>query len=109
MRSKNKQPQIPLPKSWATYVNSGILHLIALAQYALTCCRNRAADSSNQRVRRSFSVFPGRAEIHRFRVCATLWHIWLGLSNECLVPCHRNSWPQHSRRRKIDSLGPESL
>ncbi len=48
---KNKQPEIPLPKSWGTHVKSAILHVIALGQYALTYSRSWAADSSNQRVR----------------------------------------------------------
>ena len=51
MPSKNKQPQIPLPKSWDTHVKSAILHVIALAQHALTYSRSWAADGSNQRVR----------------------------------------------------------
>ena len=51
MPSKNKQPQIPLPKSWGTHVKSAILHVVALAQYALTYSHSWAADSSNQRVR----------------------------------------------------------
>jgi len=51
MPSKKKQPQIPLPKSWDKYVKSGILHVFALAQYALIYSRSWAADSSNQRVR----------------------------------------------------------
>ena len=51
MTSKNKPPQIPLPKSWGTHVKSGILHVIALAQYAMTYSRSWAADSTNQRVR----------------------------------------------------------
>ncbi len=51
MPSKTKQPQIPLPKSWGTHVKSAMIHVIALAQYALTYCRSWAADSSNGRVR----------------------------------------------------------
>ncbi len=51
MPSKNKQPQIPLPKSWGTHVKSAILHVIALGQYALAYSRSWAADSSNERVR----------------------------------------------------------
>src|SRR5512143_3976308 len=51
MAGKNQQPQIPLPKSWGTHVKSAILHIIALAQYALTYSRSWAADSSNQRLR----------------------------------------------------------
>ncbi len=51
MASKSKPPEIPLPKSWDTHVKSAILHIIALAQYALTYSRSWAADSTNQRVR----------------------------------------------------------
>ena len=51
MPSKSKQPQIPLPKGWGVSVKSAILHVVALAQYALTYSRSWAADSSNQRVR----------------------------------------------------------
>jgi len=51
MPSKNKQPQIPLPKSWGTHVKTAILHVVALAQYTLTYSRSWAADSTNQRVR----------------------------------------------------------
>ena len=51
MPSKSKQPQIPLPKSWGTHVKTAILHVVALAQYALTYSRSWAVDSTNQRVR----------------------------------------------------------
>ena len=51
MASKSIAPEIPLPKSWGTHVKSAILHIIALAQYALTYSRSWAADSTNQRVR----------------------------------------------------------
>jgi hypothetical protein len=51
MASKSKAPEIPLPKSWGKHVKSAILHIIALAQYALTYSRSWAADSTNQRVR----------------------------------------------------------
>ena len=44
MPGKGKQPQIPLPKSWGTHVKSAVLHVIALAQYALTYSRSWAAD-----------------------------------------------------------------
>ena len=40
MAAKSKQPKIPLPKSWNTHVTSGILHIMALAQYALTYSRS---------------------------------------------------------------------
>jgi putative transposase len=43
--------QIPLPKAWSTQFKSTVLHVIALAQYALIYSRSWAADGSNQRVR----------------------------------------------------------
>ncbi|MCH8044552.1 MAG: hypothetical protein IID44_12630 [Planctomycetes bacterium] len=49
MPGKKKQPQTPLPKSWDKYVKSAILHVFALARYALIYSRSWAADSSNQR------------------------------------------------------------
>ena len=51
MASKSEAPEIPLPKSWGKHVKSAILHIIALAQYALTYSRSWAADSTNQRIR----------------------------------------------------------
>ena len=48
MPSKKKQPQIPLPKSWDKYVKSGILHVFALAQYALIYSRSWAADRKSR-------------------------------------------------------------
>ncbi len=51
MPNKSKPREIPLPKSWGIDVKSAVLHIIALAQYALTCSRSWAADSTNQRVR----------------------------------------------------------
>ena len=60
MPSKNKQPQIPLPRSWDTHVKTAILHVVALARYALTYSRSWAADSTNQRIRL-------KAENDRFR------------------------------------------
>ena len=43
--------QIPLPKAWSTQIKSAVVHVIALAQYALIYSRSWAADGSNQRVR----------------------------------------------------------
>ena len=51
MPAKAATPEIPLPRDWSCHVKSAVLHIIALAQYALTYSRSWAADSSNQRVR----------------------------------------------------------
>ncbi len=42
MGSKSKSPEISLPKSWGTHVKSAILHIVALAQYALTYSRHQS-------------------------------------------------------------------
>jgi hypothetical protein len=44
-------PKIPLPRGWPTSVKSATLHVIALAQFAMTYARGWAADSVNTRVR----------------------------------------------------------
>ena len=51
MANKSKAPEIPLPKAWGKRVRSAVLHVVALAQYALVYTRSWAADSTNQRVR----------------------------------------------------------
>ena len=51
MPRKKNPPHIPLPKGWNKFVKSGMIHVFALAQYALIYSRSWAADSSNQRVR----------------------------------------------------------
>ena len=43
--------EIPLPKSWTRHVRSAMLHVIALAQYAVVYTRSWAASSPNARVR----------------------------------------------------------
>ena len=48
---QEQAPGNPTPQGMGASVKSTILHIIALAQYALTYSRSWAADSSNQRVR----------------------------------------------------------
>ena len=38
-----KAPSIPLPTDWPKHVKTGVLHVIALAQVALTAARARSA------------------------------------------------------------------
>jgi hypothetical protein len=45
-------PKIPLPKGWPASVQSGVLHVVALAQFAMTYARGWAVESVNTRVRR---------------------------------------------------------
>lgn len=47
----NPSPKIPLLKGWPVSVKSGVLHVMALAQFAMTYARGWAADSVNTRVR----------------------------------------------------------
>jgi transposase InsO family protein len=42
---------LPIPAHWTRSIQSALLHVIALAQYALVYSNGWAADSSNQRVR----------------------------------------------------------
>ncbi len=46
-----KPPRIPLPKSWTKHVRVGMLHVVALAQYATAYTRGWAENSLNVRVR----------------------------------------------------------
>ncbi len=45
-----KPPRIPLPKGWPAHVQSGILHIISLAHFAITRARGWAAKSVRARV-----------------------------------------------------------
>ena len=47
---------LPLPKQWSRQVQSVVLHVISLAQYALTEARGWAADSVNPRLRLSSEI-----------------------------------------------------
>src|SRR5437868_5525308 len=56
MPSSSTQPHLPLPRQWPRSIQSALLHVIALAQYALVYTRGWAADSTNQRVRLAASA-----------------------------------------------------
>jgi hypothetical protein len=71
MPGKSKQPQIPLPKSWATHVTSAVLHVVALARYALTYSRSWAADSTN-RCNQKVNIRVGEEESPRVYGCEAL-------------------------------------
>ena len=49
--SDQSLPDIPLPSGWTKNVKSGVLHVISLAHYAITCARGWAANSISARVR----------------------------------------------------------
>jgi len=51
--SDQSPPDLPLPSGWAKNVKSAVLHVISLAQYALTYTRGWAADALNPRARQA--------------------------------------------------------
>lgn len=67
MCSKSKPPEIPLPKGWGADVKSATIHIIALAQYALTYSRSWAADNSHQRIRLKAECDPLQQEVTLLR------------------------------------------
>jgi hypothetical protein len=48
--SDQSPPDLPLPSGWAKNVKSAVLHVISVAQFALTYTRGWAANSINARV-----------------------------------------------------------
>ena len=63
MSRKTTPPTIPLPKNWTRHVKSAMLHVIALAQYAITYTRGWAADSINTRLRQAAEIDQLRQEV----------------------------------------------
>ena len=52
----SRQPMAHLPKKWSNHVQSAVLHVISLAQYALVEVRGWAASSFNPRLRLAAEV-----------------------------------------------------
>ena len=75
MPSKNQQPQIPLPKRWGTHVKTAILHVVALAQYALTYSRSWAADSLTWEGHLDSSGGRAASSLH---ACCLIWALTVG-------------------------------
>jgi len=63
MSRKTTPPTIPLPKNWTGHVKSAMLHVIALAQYAITYSRSWEADSIHTRVRQAAEIDQLRQEV----------------------------------------------
>jgi len=63
MSRKTSSPSIPLPKNWSGHVKSAMLHVMALAQCAITYTRGWAADSVNTRVRQAAEIDQLRQEV----------------------------------------------
>ena len=58
-----KAPSIPLPTDWSKHVKTGILHVIALAQVALTAARARSATKRDTIVRLRVELDKAQREI----------------------------------------------
>ena len=58
-----KAPSIPLPTDWPKHVKTGILHVIALAQVALTAASARSATKRNIIVRLRAELAEAQSEI----------------------------------------------
>ena len=56
MRGSSFRPRLPLPKHWQRSVQAAMVHVIALAHYAMIYTRSWAADSRNARVRLQANV-----------------------------------------------------
>ena len=54
--SDQSPPDLPLPTGWPKNVKSAVLHVISLAQYALTYTRGWAADALNPRARQAAAI-----------------------------------------------------
>jgi hypothetical protein len=51
MPKSSPRPRLAVPKEWTHSIQSALIQVISLAQYALVYTRSWAADSGNQRVR----------------------------------------------------------
>ena len=93
MLAKPKEPRIQLPKGWQGCVKSAVLHVIALAHYAIVYARAWAADSINARVRLS-------AENDRLQEECALLRVELRVKDARtaqIAPQRRPHYPGHER------------
>ena len=56
MTSRQAIAHVPLPKNWSDHVQSAVLQVISLAQYAMAEVRGWAANSVNPRLRMAADV-----------------------------------------------------
>ena len=61
--SRQSAPRLSLPKGWPASIQSSILHVISLAQFAAVYTRSWAANSTNQRVRLKAELDRAREQI----------------------------------------------
>jgi hypothetical protein len=54
--SDQSPPDLPLPSGWTQNVKSAVLHVISLAQFALSYTRGWAADALNPRARQAAAM-----------------------------------------------------
>ena len=65
--SSQSLPDVPVPSGWPKNVKSAVLHVISLAQYALTYTRGWAADALNPRARQAAENDQFKQEIQLLR------------------------------------------
>ena len=67
MSQATKTPKLHLPKFWSSRRRSALVHVMALAQYAVVYTRSWAADSRNTRVRLRATIGQLQQEIALLR------------------------------------------
>ncbi len=67
MPARKPSGQLSLPKSWPRHIQSAVLHVISLAQYAMSHARGWAEDSINPRHRLSAQTDRLKTEIALLR------------------------------------------
>ncbi len=72
MPPRTSSPTVPLPRSWSSFVRSGVLHAISLATTALTVAWSKAAERRSPQRQ--------RAEIDRLR--AEIVHVTSALGDQ---------------------------
>jgi hypothetical protein len=67
MPNESAEPQLPLPNDWPANIQAALLHVVALAQYALSHARGWASNCSNPRVRQQSEIDQRDQEIALLR------------------------------------------
>ena len=84
---KNKSREIPLPKGWGAHVKSAIVHIIALAQYALMVVEVRGGEKQRPSSDSRIAEPPGgwHASVRTYH--PPKFHAHVGTSTEAFKRC----------------------
>ncbi len=80
-------PRLPVPRHWQRSIRSALIHVIALAHYALACACGRAGRSSKQHLRQTAKTDQHRPSQWPSRARRGLWNLhsltafWLATSH----------------------------